>query len=76
MDQSVFFVASSSKYENLLSKFQKDKKLYTDPDFPAAFSSIIGFGEGLRYTLNSLKAFTWRRPQQIFEGLNLEIFQD
>ena len=73
--KSISFIASSAIYNDLKHRFNSKHRVFVDQDFKPDFSSILGFGEGIRYSMNRLRAYEWKRPTAIFPGQEYHIFE-
>jgi hypothetical protein len=73
--KSISFIADSAVYNNLKNRFANQKRVFVDQDFKPDFSSILGFGEKIRYSMERLRSYEWKRPTEIFKGEKYAIFQ-
>ena len=72
-DVTSTFTGSSKKYQNLLASLQGG--LYSDPDFPAKFSSLWGFGEDGQ-PRSDYQDLGWARPPEMFGVGDTKIYSD
>lgn len=66
------FVGTSGKFEDLL--YRCGGQPYTDQEFPANLSSLMGFGEGA--SRSDYDSLVWLRPQVFFQGKKFVVFGD
>lgn len=66
-------LAQSKKYVDAKNQTKGGK--FTDPEFPPASESIMGFGERQDYTAEELQNYPWLRPEEFFKGNTVKVYE-